>query len=419
MQPPDLATFGRGTAIALAVLALSATALLPTGASRAQGKDPIALFNEASDLADKGQYEEAIAIWLMVADAIPEKYRPVVQVNLGLAYKKLGKHPQAYHHLSRYLAAKPGDPDASGWLAEIKGLLAKTHVLCHVKCTPADARVFVQGESKDGYACPLDWWFEPGRRLVRAEKEGFEQKLEVVEVPAGKGELDVQVVLAATEQWGYLEVHGEGKSIQVFLDGMLEGKVPFRRKLKPGSYELMVGRPGELPWKKRVTVNVGETLVEKPDIAAPEEKPPQETLATQLGTPVHVAAKAENRAGAGPWWKWTLVGAGAVAAATGGALGYLAMERNEQLKRDFPDGTPESPAPIQHRELYDQAYDDEVRPKIISSYALYGVGGAMAVAGGILLLVGEGEQEPAANDRFGLTPALLPDGAAMTFSISW
>ncbi len=387
----------------------------------AQSKDPISLFNEASDLADKGLYEEAIAIWLMVADAIPEKYRPTVQVNLGLAYKKLGKLPQAHHHLSRFLVAKPQDPDATAWLAETVGELRRTHVLVHVRCRPEDARVFVQGESKEGYACPFDWWFEPGRRLLRGEKEGFEQKLEVVDVTAGRPEQDVLLELVSAEQWGYLEVPGTGKSVQVFLNGMLEGRVPFRRKLKPGSYELMVGRPGELPWKKQISVVAGQTLVETPELAPPEEKKPEETLAAQLGTPVHVAAKAEEESGAGSWWKWSLVGAGVVAAATGGALGYLAMDANEQLKRDYPDGTAENPAPIQHKNLYDKGYDEQVQPKIVSSYVLYGIGGAMAIAGGVLLLVGNGSggESKDTEGKLGLAPVLLPDGASMSFTFSW
>jgi len=399
-----------------------ALALLVSGGAMPQDKDPIGLFNDASDLAEKGQFEEAVAIWLMVADAIPEKYRPVIQVNLGLAYKKLGKLPQAWHHLSRYLAVKPEDAEAAGWLKEVDGQLRETHVLCHVSCKPADVRIFVQGESKEGYPCPLDWWFEPGRRLLRGEKDGFEQKLDVVEVVSGKGEQSVELVLLPAEKWGYIEVKGTGKSIQVFLDGMLEGKVPFRRKLKPGTYELMVGRPGELPWKKQVTVAAGETVVESPEIANPVEKPPEEDLATQLGTPVHVAAKAEPETGMGAWWKWTLVGAGVAAAATGGVFSYLATSRNDQLRKDYPDGTAEAPAPLQHRDLYNQAYDEEVQPKVISSYVLYGTGAAMALAGGILLMVGDASakgSDKGEDRKLGLAPTLLPDGAALSFTLSW
>ncbi|MBM4354171.1 MAG: hypothetical protein FJ109_10310 [Deltaproteobacteria bacterium] len=417
---PGATSGNRGIGLLHALLAATVM-LFPGRFAAAQDKDPIALFNEASDLADKGLFEEAVAIWLMVADAIPEKYRPVVQVNLGLAYKKLGKLPQAWHHLNRYLEVKPDDAEAAAWLQGVVADLRKTHVLCHVRCQPADARLFVQGESKDAYRCPLDWWFEPGKRLLRGEKEGFDQKLEVVEVAAGKAEQDISIVLVPVEQWGYLEVQGAGKSIQVFLNGMLEGRVPFRRKLKPGTYELMVGRPGELPWKKTVVVAASETVVEKPEVANPVEKPPEDDLSAQLGTPVHVAAKAETRGNSGAWWKWTLLGAGVAAAATGGTFGYLAMKRNDELKGEYPDGTDESPAPVQHQELYDKAYDDEVQPKVISSYVLYGIGGAMAITGGILLLVSTDSDEEGKDreGKLGLAPVALPGGAAMSFTLSW
>ena len=40
--------------------------------SAAQQKTPIELFNEGSDLAEQGKLAEAVAIWVLVAEDIPD-----------------------------------------------------------------------------------------------------------------------------------------------------------------------------------------------------------------------------------------------------------------------------------------------------------------------------------------------------------
>jgi len=149
-----------------------------------EDKDPIALFNEASDLAEKGQLQDAIAIWLIVADDIPDKYKPVVQVNLGLAFKKTGKLPEAWHHLNVYADSIPDkDDEAVQWIGDIEQELSKTHHKISVSCEPEDARLSMQA-SKAAYRCPLVWWFKPGKQVLSVSREGYKRSIEVLNLTA-------------------------------------------------------------------------------------------------------------------------------------------------------------------------------------------------------------------------------------------
>ena len=138
-------------------------------------RDPISLFNKAAELAEAGKLKAAIQIWLLVEEDIPEKYRAVVQANLGMAYYQLNQPVEAWYHLQRYLAKDSKDAETIATAAEIEKELDKHHVKVTVNCTPADARVFLLGGGKDnGYACPFVYWFKPGAQEIFVKREGCE-----------------------------------------------------------------------------------------------------------------------------------------------------------------------------------------------------------------------------------------------------
>lgn len=400
---------------ALAVLALTAQDGLAQ-----DGKDSIALFNEASDLAEKGQFEDAIAIWVMVADVIPDKYRPVVQVNLGLAYKNLGKLPQAWHHLGLYLQSQPdGDKEAQTWRAEVETELLKTHTRVTVNCEPSDAQLFIQGEgTAKPYPCPMTWWFKPGKRIIQVERDGYQKKMEVLNVEQGK-DLAVTAKLATTEEYGYLEIRGNRRAVPVFLNGMLEGKVPFKRRLKPGAYELMLGPPGEMPWKKTVTIEPGQTVVEEPAIAQKTKKPVDTVEGKNDGNGTTVIAKPDpvKKSGTKKGLGWGLAGGGAAVGIGGLVCHLLAFSRNNGLQDDFPDGTADNKVAPEVVDAYNKAYDDEVKPLSTAAYVLYGVGGAALAAGVVVLILDakDGNKDTATN----LVPMLGSDHAGIGVSFTW
>ena len=123
--------------------------------SVAQQKTPIELFNEGSDLAEKGKLAEAVAIWVLVADDIPDKYKATVQVNLGQAYMQLNQPAEAWYHLNRYLATTD-DAEVAKWRQDLEKQLLKDHVRVSIRCVPADTTLVLQSAagSANTYRCP-------------------------------------------------------------------------------------------------------------------------------------------------------------------------------------------------------------------------------------------------------------------------
>lgn len=382
--------------------------------------DPVALFNRASELAEQGNLSDAISLWLIIADEIPEKYRPVVRSNLGLAYKSLGKLQQAWFHFERYLEldATP-DPEVVAWHKEVETKLLANHRKVKINCLPAGARLYLlEGGDDRGFACPVVWWFPlGGEGQVMVKKEGLKSRTHSFPVAMSMTQEEVTVDLGGESDMGELLVEGDGRAVQVFIDGKLEGKVPFRRKMAPGSYELMVGKPGQLPWKKSITIVAGKTVTEAPEVArkSPDEPPAGGIVGG--GGPVTVTA-APSPSSSGPgWWVWTAMGVGVACIAGGGAMHYLAATRDAELLDTYPDGSAGKPTPGIYADRYSDGYDEEVRPKAMAAYALYGVGGAALATGATLLIIhasGRGKKEPAPVT---LAPSL--DGFGFAMQLGW
>jgi len=413
---------------------LLALSFLTAPPARAQEKDPIKLFNMASELAESGRMGEAIQIWVDIAEELPAKYQPVVQVNLGLAYKKFGKLPEAWHHLRLYLKiSTEEDPDAIEWLAQVEASLKKTHARVAISSQP-DGGLLYFGDKAEGivYRCPLTWWLKPGKHTVFITKAGFEGKAVVINAGAAGSDALESVQLFTLEKTGMLMVKGPEVGAQVFIDGLLEGTVPFKRKLKSGTYELMVGRPGKPVWKKKITIDPGGEVVERPRLArtrveeTPEEKTPVGTDKTDGGkTDGGKTDGGKSSPDAGitkpgekkksNLWKWALVGGGGAVVAVGGIMQYLALAKNDDLKKQYPD----SPnAPPETRAKYQEAYDSQVVPLSTTAYAMYGIGAAAAVTGVVLVVMGGGGDDGGKSARW-FAPVPLGDGAGFVMGLEF
>jgi hypothetical protein len=411
----------RGPISGVSLFVCLALLLSPVPPAHAQDKTPVALFNEASELAEEGQLVEAIAIWEMIGDDITDEYRPTVQLNLGLAYRKLDLLPQAAYHFKRHLEFDGQvDPEAITWFEEVQEELSQSHVRHTIRCNPGEALVFVE-EGRTAYSCPLIWWFKPGIRKVTVAAEGFDERSRSLEVQTGTNDVVVTVKLEAVARYGILVVKGDSEGAQVFLDGMLEGRIPYKRKLKAGTYDLMVGLPGKPPWKKRVTVEPGKTSVQMPDVAragtAVERSPvPDEPDKVPEYVPVKIVGNEGAADGAGGW-KWGLLGTGLALAAGGGVLQYLATTQASDIEANYPAGTVDDPISNIEVAHYNRDYDEQVRPMEIGGYALYAVGG-VAAATSIVLLLMESDEEPADHSPR-MSPLSFPGGGGLMMTVDW
>jgi len=65
------------------------------------------LGDQALEMAQAGQLEEAIKVWVDLLDEVNDRARLDIHVNMGVAYKALQRLPEAWHHLALYLASSP------------------------------------------------------------------------------------------------------------------------------------------------------------------------------------------------------------------------------------------------------------------------------------------------------------------------
>ena len=193
----------------------------------------------------------------------------------------------------------------------------------------------------------------------------------------------VQVRIEANPARSVVTFKGEG--------GPHRFRTPATWWFKPGTYSINVTHDGYHPKEETLTVKAGKAptitvvLAEK-KIAKPVKDPtvggasaPTVERSTELTTnDKHKVRKI-------PAWKWALFGGGLALAAGGGATWMVGWDRGNSLNEEFTGRV----APAQagaRRAKYNQRWEDEVTPLQISSYALWGVGGAAAITGLVLLL---------------------------------
>lgn len=358
------------------------------------------LEEEAWKAAAAGEFQSAINIWEDILVEITGEGRVALHKNLAAAYGKLNDLPTSWYHLTVYLE-QTGKEDikAAKRLEKLEKKLMASHRRVFISCEPKGAILHFGLEATGtAYACPITWWFEPGKRFVFVRSKGYQTQSAQYDVRK-RGEKGVWTVkLMELPKSGYLVVKGEGKAIQVFLDGNLEGTVPFKRKLVAGSYELMVGKPGEMPWKKRVIIKADQTLIEEPPnaqpvIASADQNGPETVGAGAVGTPgLAGEASLDGPSSTGPL---VLLASGLGVVVAGAALNGVGYARGEDLyKRYEPSQWDGVTSPDSHNKNveaaqaeYGTAYDDEVQPLKTWAYVMYGVGGAAATAGAIWYIV--------------------------------
>jgi hypothetical protein len=398
----------------VAVLMALFLGLTGPNAARAQSKDEaIARFNEAAKLAKSGDLAEAINIWLTVYEALPDKYRPAVQLNLGLAYKKLERYPDAWYYLSRYRISGPRNEKAEGWMDEVEAKLLGGFRRVTITCIPFGTMVAVSDEEGAPiHECPLTWWFTPGEHRVRLSKPGFKAALKPISVPDKKGEVRLSVTLEE-ETDGVLAILGPEKGAKVFVNSKEVGKVPYKNRMRSGKYRVKVSRKGLPPWEEEIEVEAGRTATREPELqrpAVPVKRDPE----------VDPGRGGKPPAARSQWWKWTLLGGGVAMVATGAALHGIASRDNDALQKKYPDGTAALPAPLENKQKYNDAYESSVLPKAVAGYVLYGVGAAAATAGLVTLII-DMTSGPADKDVMTtrVRPMTLPQGGGVSFGLTF
>lgn len=320
-------------ALSLGLALLAAPARAQEGGEDDEAKRELAkqLFIQANDEAREGRYRAAIPLYERALKLAPNV--SALHRNAAVVYQKVGRCDLAVEHFDRYLELRPDAPDAESVMQERA-------------------------------AC----------------QEVLRDRPDLAREAAEDGTLT-------------LLVNVEGASVSV--DGVLMGQTPVEPlNLKPGTYNILVSKPGYEPWQRRFPVAAGRDVVVNVTLAL--EKGPE---VTKTEDPYVV-------------WKWTTVGVGSALVATGVIFTVLA----EVDRADFEDTKKDGDGDLLISQSRAKALQDSVNTKRTVSYVMYGVGGA-AVVGGVLWLVldkpaekqGEGTVTP-------VSAAPVPGGGIVTFS---
>jgi hypothetical protein len=337
---------------------------LPVAAIAQAAPDPEALkrrSQEALELAQEGKMAQAIVAWEDVLAVAEGELALNIHFNLAAAYEHSGDTVNAWHHLGSFIRSNPkDDPEARQELERLEKELSKKLVKLGIACTVPEATIYLGKEPMGTpFRCPLTWWFEPGSQAVVVSAEGHESKVEEFVVRKLGGEASHLVVLE----------------------------------------------------KKKVTIEAGKTLVERPPDAQPEVavvEPPDRGDDGNL--PAAVSKGDDGGKSGSSLWPWTVVGAGGAMVIAGAVFHGLSFANENDLFDRYPDK--------RYQAEYDKAYENEVAPKIAAAYVLYGVGAAAAAGGVVWALLSSGSEDDV-RLRTTVAPMWVPGGQGLSFSVSF
>jgi len=351
--------------------------ILPVRAqeSGASGRDPDVLIKLGAELARQERFDEAVTLWLGVLEEVRGEQLTLVHKYLGVAFKRMGRLPESWFHLQACAAkAVPPDATVAALLEEVETELAARHVKVSVRCEPWDAQLIL-GQR---HACPLVWWFPEGQTVVRATREGY---------------LDTE------ETWTFVAT-GVAQTKTVVLQPEVVVKV----------IPVPVEAPADPPSPAVEEAAAPEPVEIREEIVADSSEPPMDLD----GIPLSLAEEMEV---SGRTAEYALVGSGLFLGVLGGVAHWLAYSRNETLNTQHLDVT-RYPYGPEAKRSYDEAYDREVRPVVIASAVMYGVGGGALVAGVLLWVLrdpatGSGENA----SRMELLPLADPHASGATWIV--
>ena len=182
----------------------------------------------------------------------------------------------------------------------------------------------------------------------------------------------------------------------------------------PGEHSVHAESPGYMP--RTVDVDVrerGDSGAREIRLTAIAQlKPPGEGSAGRNDSSATFVSNPFESGKPARVLEWTLMGSGLALGVTGGIFHGLAWSKNEDLHKAALklSGSVAKSA-------YEEAYQDQVRPKEIACYVLYGVGGAAILAGVVTWFVREPGSRSTEFSVFSVSPLSLPGGtgALVTF----
>ncbi len=316
-----------------------------------------ALSQQASKHFRAGEFEPALEKFRAANRLVPH---PVLDVNIGRCYEKLGQPDQALVHCKVALNAAgiPANLRKAAQQCVDRVALALSRPMLVVESSPANAVVRVDGNEVG--RTPWRGAVDPGRRQIDLEKRGYRAASQFVNAQRGQSHT-IKVEMKGEAVGGTLQVGSSPTGAKVLIDGEPVGETPLEAyTIDAGSYVLELRKRGYHPQVLRVTIPEGERVQRSLTLL------PDGTLVEETPRP--------------KWPGWALVGVGAASVGVGAWFGSQSLSTNEEADELARTSTLAS-----DRSRFEDL-DQEWRNQAFTADLLYGVGLA-AVAGGVTWLL--------------------------------
>jgi hypothetical protein len=284
------------------------------------------LFQKGAEMVKQAQWAEALTAFTRSAQLRPH---PITTYNQAACERALGRYTRAAELYARALSTSETGRLPDTLRAEATGLLAEIdRLFVHIEVTiePTEASIAVDGRPLQpsgarpsaalvagiadfGKGTPppagsFELVLDPGSHLITVSRAGY------AEIPLQRswraGDRD-RLILQLERLPARLRVAANGERAIVTVDDIDVGAAPIDVARPPGSYQVVVRRPGYAPYRSRVALEPGQAV----------------DLSVRLD-PVRTSIVKK-------WWFWTSLGA----VVTGVALaGYFGARAAEEPKLD-------------------------------------------------------------------------------------
>lgn len=321
----------------------------------AQSAEYSAAKQRGSGAFREGRFEEAAEYF---KEAFSIEPRGNLLYNIGLCYEKAGRNEEAVKFYQRFVAALPNSPKRPAVqrrIDELKSSLEGQYQEVNVATSPPGAVIFVDDKAKGALGrSPVSFKLLPGSYVIIAEMPGHEparQRVELTEaVPAM-----VDLVLIPSDEVGTVTFLVSERNADVMVDGRRVGRSPITEplRLRAGPHDVLVMKPGFMPYKQKV------------DVPAGAEKRIQVQLADETGGDL-----AGGGGGGGSIWPWVTMGVGVAAVGAGVFTGLSAQNLYDQLDTKRTAGDLIAPEDI-----------DTGNNLVLYTNLAFGIGGAAIIGG--------------------------------------
>jgi hypothetical protein len=305
------------------------------GPSDEQKAAAIAKYSEGVELVRKLQWSEGLAAFEASYKIAPT---PAALFNIGTCERALGRYVRSRDTLTRALAedqARGGKlpeatvTEARGYIAEMDRVIAKISLVI----SPVGAAIAIDGRPLaplpgtgpngvprvaagvappgPGAAAPAPAFevvLDPGAHVITLSRRGFADA--VVNKSIGPG-TSTTLELKLDQLPATMKVTSSEAGAIVKVNDSDVGPTPVEVLRPPGSYKVIVGKDGFIPYEAEVTIKAGEEL--KLDAAMVVDEP----------------SVLER------WWFWT----GAAAVVAGGVVLTYALTRPEPTTPGYDGGS--------------------------------------------------------------------------------